>query len=355
MLGKAGPTKVTWTKPVLFSDRLQAFAPVLTELDSDKPRLAIAFRDQNQGGTGMLLSVEVGENETVLVGQPKPFAQHQAQRMALVALPNSSVAVLFSEHVLSGPAAKLAGGAMYGSAILAHFPSSSSSADILGKRRFAAGAVARLEATKLSSGSFAIAFRHGVDTQREEHAEASCVFAQFRDGELIFGRNPVLLEPKHSQIWSRSVALVQENVIQYVYHSGTERQTKEAILRMDPTTNSVSVVQGPTVIAQGFTPAIGALSTALLSGEDAKPSFLQESGPRLFTFYNKGSSADVQGRICKVAGSGIPAACKEFDWINHEVLSMAGAPVGDGRLLFTYTDASGTPFYQLVGLLESEY
>jgi hypothetical protein len=353
LLGKAGRSGMTWGQPMLFSGQAQAFGPTVTELESAGDlRLAIAFRDQNQGGTATLLGVSLGQNGSVIIGTPKPFARHQAQRMAMVPLQNSSVAVLFSEHTLSGGAAKLAGGAMYGSALLARFQDSLSPPEVVGKRRFATGAVARITATKLSPKTFAVGFRRGADA-KEEQAEASCVFAQLREGELIFGSQPALLEPKITQVWSRSIALVQENVLSYSYHSGTERLTKEAILRIDPVTESMTLLREPTVIGRGFTPYVGTVSTALLNSADGEPSFLQQEGPRLFTYYNKGNSNHVQARLCKATAGGIPAACQEVDWINHEILSIAGAPVGDGRLIFVYTDARGSPYYQLVGLLES--
>lgn len=383
MVGGAEVSRMRWGAPACFSGSSQAFGPALVGLDGVPGGLAIAYRDENRGGSGFLLGARVDQATLSLVNLSvaKPFARHLAQGTSLVAFPQSRVAVFFAEHVLGGVAGRLSGGAMYGAALLAQVPAGGAAEpQLLGKHRFEAGPVARIHATRVSPSSFVVAYRRGesaVDNNAaprpmalavaghgataalidsaaptRESAEASCILGQLRGSELVFEPQPVLLEPGATQIWARSVALVQENVISYTYHSGNEQLTKQAILSADPVTRRLTVLRQPEVIGRGFTPYVGTLSTALVQGDAAQPVLLQEEGPRLLTYYSHGSSGHVQARMCKVNGAGVPMACTDLDWPNQEVLSAAGAPVGDGRLLLVFTDVRGAPHYQLIGLLE---
>merc|ERR1719379_2397314 len=98
------------------------------------------------------------------------------------------------------------------------------------------------------------------------------------------------IDPAQTQIWARSVAFVQENVIAYTYHSGNEQLTKQAFIFADPGTRKLSLMRQPEVLARGFTPFVGTVSTTLLPFGAEQPLLLQTNGPRLFSYYNKGNS-----------------------------------------------------------------
>lgn len=357
MLGHAAPHGIDWGEPALFSGASTAFSPVVTEIGTDSS-FAIAFRDQDRGGSGMLAS---GRHDpvtgNVTIGAAKAFARHQAQGMAVVPLTGSLVAVLFSEHALSGTAAggvqghAPVGGAMYGSAVLASVdPAGVAQPELLGKQRFVNGPVARITAERLSPTTFAIAYRLGDTGVSMEKAEASVMLGRLRDQELVFGPESLSLEPEQSQIWGRRLTSLGGGTFAYTYHSGTEQLTKQAVLRMDPATEKLHMLRRPEVVAKGFSPHVGAVSSALIQDDGSS-----SAAPlRMFTYFSRQGSPKAEARLCGVsAETGVLVDCHEVTWSDREIRSAAGAPLGDGRLVMAYTDSRGSPFYQLVGLKDA--
>eukprot|EP00927_Polykrikos_kofoidii_P055384 TRINITY_DN49655_c0_g1_i1.p1 TRINITY_DN49655_c0_g1~~TRINITY_DN49655_c0_g1_i1.p1 ORF type:complete len:662 (-),score=90.18 TRINITY_DN49655_c0_g1_i1:86-1930(-) len=387
LLGVAEPSGMRWGLPSCFSSESKTFSPVLTEMDADHGRLAIAYRDESRGGSGLLVGarVDTAKLSLLTLGAPKIFASNQAQTTSLIALPGSRVAVIYSEHVLGGSASKLTGGAMYGAALVAKIPEAAEAQpDFLWTHRFTSGPVARISTARLSPSSFVLAYRRGElspgtipslvgsngviaaaarkdvgflssDSSIGTKAEASCMVIELRGDELIFLPRVLSLEPDATQIWARSVSLVQENVVSYTYHSGNEQVTKQATLFVDPTTGSLSVLQKPEIIARGFTPFVTTLSAAVVPRRAQETLLLQRQGPRTLTLLSDARSGFVQSRLCKVTELGTPAACQDLGWKGHETLAASGTPVGDGRILVLLTDAKGRPFYQLIGLLEDDF
>jgi hypothetical protein len=277
--------------------------------------------------------------------------------MALMPLPESRVAILFAEHALHGSGAEqVQGGMMYGSALLARLNvSEGSHPEVLGKQRFVKGPVARLSATMVSPTSFVVAFRHipAHSSLLGEKAEASCLLGTYHYGALGFDPKPLSLEPDQDEIWARSVAYLQDNLVAYTYHSGREQVTKQAVLYVDPATRQVSILREPEVISKGFTPFVGSLSTSTPLREHQSAGQLQlleKQGARLFTYFAEGGGA--RGQFCRATPEDTLSDCQFFDWTSHELTSVSGTPVGDGRLLFFYADAGGSPHYQLVGLMD---
>lgn len=354
LIGRAGASEVDWDAPVLFSNQSMAFSPVLTAL-RDGSGFAVAFRDANLGGNGILLGGTYGPgNRTLALGPGKAFARHQAQAMAILPLSGSRVAVVFSEHVLGGSSGQLTGGAMYGAAMLAHvLPGTGEPPSFLAKHRFASGPVARISATLLSPTSLVVAFRLGDTGQPNQMAEASAIYGQVHGNKLVFDPHPMSLEPHVPQIWARSVAPIDHHTFSYTYHSGMEEVTKQAILRIDNVTHRMFPVQAPTVIGRGFTPYVFTASDLFFDASSGEASLRQETGPRLFTFYNRAGSSYPQGHMCKVTAEGLPASCRDVDWATPELISAGSAAVGDGRLMLVSTDAKGVPFYKLVGLMDA--
>jgi len=356
MLGKPDATTMRWTPPSPFSKESQAFGPTLVQL-RNSTAVAIAYRDQNRGGSGILHSgVYDPSRSEIRMGALRAFAKHQAQGVTMVPLPDSRLALLYSEHVLQGPAKLLAGGAMYGTAVLARVHGDGSAPELFGKHRFLSGPVSRLTSTMLSPTSFVVAYRQGDTTSDGKKAEASCILANLIGTELVFHPKPLSLEPEMSQMWARSLALIQDNTFTYTYHSGNEKKTKQAVIHADPRTHDMTLLQKPTVISEGFTPFVGTVSTSapLLERDSKVTSLLQKEGPRLFTYYNSDGTSNPRARMCKVARGGLPSECRELDWARRDLSAAAGTPLADGRMLFVFTDARGIPFYQFVGLLEPD-
>jgi len=356
MFGLADLAGMVWKAPLPFGNG-SAFGPVLVELQGRDGGVAIAFRDTNRGGTGVLVGGACNPEQNRLdLGPARAFARYQAQGMGIVALPESLVAVVFAEHTTNRMTRTPEAGAMYGSAVLARVNTNGAAPEVISKRRFASGPVARIATSMLSPTSFVVAFRQAEDSAKGERSEASCVSARLRGGgELIFDPRPLLLEPQRGQIWSRSVSLLGEGVVAYTYHSGNEQLTKQALLAVDPRTQQLGLLRAPTVISEGFTPYVGSVSTStpfvqhLSSGQAER---LRVQGPRVLAYFSGGESITPKGRFCKPDRESLPNNCQDIVWANHEVTSAAGAQVGDGRLLFVSTDASQSAYYSLVGAME---
>lgn len=356
ILGQVSQKGVAWGPPALFSNRSQAFNAAMVELQ-DGSGLAIAFRDKNRGGLGFLVGAATGETDTkVAAGQAKAFARNQGQSMAVIPLSGSRVAVLFVEHAAAAAGGEdMTAAPTYATALVAEVHADGSVPEIFGKHRFVSGPVARLSVAALSPSTFAVGFRLGDGVGAGPHGEASCIALQVRGNELVFAAQPVTLEPDRTQIWARSLVPLTETTFAYVYHSGNEQLTKQAVLQVDRETHKVSVIQQPVVVGHGFTPYIGSVTTSTIHAEQQtadQSALLEKEGPRVFVYFSDSDTAKARARLCKVDMQGVPAGCRELMWSTHELVSVAGAPIGDGRALVAYTDARGTPFYQLIGLME---
>jgi len=361
LLGHAAPDALRWHPPVLFSKDSQAFNPRVTQLLQADGGIAIAFRNEDRGGEGILLGGRVDPvTGKVTLGVPKAFARHQAQAMAMLPLPGSRVAVVFAEHLGNDHDGQPSGGAMYGSTVLAQVHSDGSEPEILSKARFASGPVARLSAALLSPTLFAIAYRLGDGGTKQ--AEAACIAGQLHTNHIDFSSPPLLLEPEQTNIWSRSLSRIGENLLSYTYHSGNEEVTKQAVLRADPKTHRLEVVHGPEVLERGFAPVVGSVAIAP-TAQDVK---MQKTGPfplslverhrqqsaRLLTYIGHGGAKPARSQLCSISGSGIPSGCQEIAWAGRDLASVSGAQVSDGRFVMVFTDARGSPYYQMVGMME---
>jgi len=276
----------------------------------------------------------------------------------MLSLPESRVVVFYAEHTLAGSGKQVPGGAMYGGAMLARMQAGDAAPQLIGKSRFVNGPVARISAAMLSPTSFVLAYRHGDAAPGAGLREASCMYGQLVDQELSFDLHHTLsLEPGQANIWARSVAHIRDGAFAYTYHSGDEGLTKQAILQVDPTVRHLRVLQEPTVIGQGFTPYVGAVSTSMVLPEQQTPEQLRllgEQGPRMFTYFSGRGGQKPQMQLCKFAPSGAPSSCQIHRWSGHELGSAAGAPTGDGRLVLVSTDVSGLPSYQVVGVMDPD-
>jgi hypothetical protein len=366
LLGHATAGSMRWHPPVLFSNQSQAFDPVVVQLQEGSDRrggIAISFRDANRGGDGILVGGRIDPmTGKVILGTPRAFARNQAQAMVMLPLSDSRVAVVFAEHIVNDRVGQLRGGAMYGATLLAQVHSDGRPPEVINKDRFASGPVARLSATALSPTLLAIAYRLGGVDAGMDQAEAACIAGQVHRNHILFNSAPLLLEPDQTNIWSRSLVRIGENTLSYTYHSGKEKMTKQAIIRADPRTHHLELVQGPEVLAHGFSPVVG--SVALVPTVDELET--QKTGPfplsltesrrqqtvRLLTYVGQDGAKPVQARLCGISKKGVPSGCQDLTWSVRDLASVSGTPLSDGRFLFMFTDARGNPYYQFIGLMD---
>jgi hypothetical protein len=368
MLGHVTSDEMLWRSPVLFSKESQAYNPVLVQLrEGDNAQhmggIAIAFRDMNRGGDGVLLGGRIDPKSGVLtLGSPRAFTRHQAQGMAILPVRGSRVLVFYSGHNPGKDAWQLPGGEMYGGVLLAQVHPGGAPPQVIHKARFAVGPVARISALQLSPTNFVVAYRQGAASPDAKQAEAACLMGRMHYNEVIFDSEPLLLEPEQSQIWARSMSLVGENTIAYTYYSGHQDVTKQAVIKADPVAHHLEIVHGPDVIAHGSTSLVG--SVALIPDAmqvEAKTKgirFLSLSehrrlhNSRLLTYLDNDGHQPARARLCSVDVQGKPSGCQDLNWSGREVASASAAQVSDGRFVIAFTDYMGTPYYQVVGLLD---
>lgn len=336
MLGRAGVAKMAWNYPKLFSNETKAYGPTIVGLPNG--RIAIAWRDQDRGGMGYLMGGEINrKTQTCLLGKSIAFARNQAHGYTMVVLPNSRVAVMYSERVLDADGKTKA---MHGSAVLAQIQKDGVPEE-MGKYRFAEGAVTRLMATRLSPDSFVVAYRG--EAQGDTKEEASVIWAQMKGSELMFDPHPISLAPEETEIWGRDVSLVAKDLFAYSYHAGGEQVTKQAIIKVDPGTHRMAIVDGPMPIDEAPTPYVQSVSLPFAPRT-----------PHTFTYYQKPGSGIARAKVCPITPQGKMRDCTDLNFVGYELSTVAAEPLGEGRLIFVFADTTGTPYYQFVGLFNDE-
>lgn len=337
MLGRVGVSEVFWNPPRAFSNQSKAYSPVVTILPNH--RVAIAYRNQNEGGSGLVIAGNLNATSGKIdFGKPKLFAKHQDHAMQILPLPNSRAVIFFAEKKAMKSGEKTTFES-FGAAQLLQVKADGSS-DLLGVQRFSEQACTRLSAVKIGPASFVLAYRAEEDPNSNKKMEAAIIWGQHRDGELVFDPHPLSLEPEATGIWARSVALVAKDTVSYSYFSSTDEKTKQAILKVDPFSHKFTIVDGPKVLEKGFqTPFVGGVSFPYAPRE-----------AHTFTFFKKPGRGYAQAKMCAVDSGGHMKLCEEMSWAGYELGSVSGVPLGEGRLLFAFTDKQGTPYYQFVGL-----
>jgi len=351
VLGTAADDGMRWSAPALLSSSSSVFSPALVELEASGS-FAVVYRTEDRGGNAVIRAGRRDTANRLQLGPPQMFARYQAQAAALLALPNQRVAVLFADHV----PVKDRDGQFdhFGTSLLAEIPVMHGeplvAPKLLGKYHFAKGAVSRITAAPISSKSFAIAFRQGPGQDFENASpsrEATVSLAELWGSELVFTTQPLSLEPSREQIWARSVAGLGDGAFAYTYHSGAEQVTKQAVLRLDPSTHRLVALQEPLVLASGFTPFVSTVSTVTReAAADAAPG----RGHRLFTFFGGEQGAKGQAKICAVTPGSLPDKCQEVGTTAKEVLGVSTALLSDNRVFLLTSSARGEPYYALIGL-----
>lgn len=334
MLVHPAEEDVTLGKPLPFSGDKQAFGSSLALLNNN--RVVIAFRDENRAAIGFLTTGQVDSTKLeATFGEPQAFARQMAQHMVLIPLPTSRVVCLYAEEILDAEG-KLENG--FGGAMLVQVLQTGT-LSVLGKYRFAEKPVARLAATSLTPTSFVVGYRAvPVDSSvAGKSEELSAQWMEMKGGELVMDPHVLTLEPDRSDMWARDLSLVSANLFAYSYQSGGEEKTKQAIIRVDPNTHHMTVVSGPKVINSGSTPYVQSISTPYGAG-----------AAHTFTFFESATKSSL-AEVCRVAGNGDTAACKELKWADHRAVVVSAAKLMDGRLAFVFADSKGIPHYQLLG------
>lgn len=348
MLGQVGATSVKWGKPIHFSGESKAYGPTSTVFPDG--RIIIAFRDEDRDGRGLVLAGKIGPDHSVTLGSPKAFARRQARQMALVQLPDSHAAIVFADHVTGAGAVKgKSVTSSRGAALLARVWPEGLDTDLLGKYRFSDAPAARFAVTSLTPTSFVIAYREGARPGVSQRSEAAAVWGQLHNGQLVFDPHHLSLEPRRSQIWSRSLSLISQDTFAYTYYSGEEQVTKQAVVHLNPASRRMQIVDGPKVIDSGFTPFLGSVSKSTL-----KLSLLETSeaakSTQTFSYFSKPSSGFAGAKVCGLTQQSHIGDCEDVGWSDRELASASGTAVADGRALLVFTDAHGTPFFQFMGL-----
>jgi len=340
IIGQATSTETLWGAWKEFSGGLKTFGIALAGFPNG--RLAIAFRDEDRGGTGYLMAGFLNRTKKYVLEYVKPeaYAKDQAQRATLVPLASSRVACLYSEHA-SGASAKAK---PFGGMALVQV-GVGGKLKTLGKYRFAHGElVTRITATPLSPSSFVMAYRvvpGPAAPPGEPSKELSAIWVGMHGTELMVDPHPVAIEPDRVNMWARSVALVSQNLIAYSYQSGAERQTKLVTLRVDPKTHRLKIVDGPHILSKGGTSFLHGVS--LPSGS---------ASPKTFTYFQKpGETATAQ--VCRISPQGNITSCQEVPWADAELKAVSGVRLPDGRLAFAFANMHGAPQYQILGPKES--
>jgi len=336
VVGQVKGTEVHWGNRQLLSPTLAAFGPTVAGFPNGK--LAIGFRDRDADGVGYLMGAQIGKTDPLqaTLSSPQPLARNQAQRMVLVALASSHVVCLYAESSID-EAGSVQGA--YGSAALAEVLPGGP-LKVLGSYRFSEGPrLARLSAVALSSTSLVAAFRAippKKATAGQASRELSALWIGLADNELIIDPHPIALEPERGQMWARDLSLVAADTFAYTYEAGSEKATKMAIIKVDPQTHKMSILDGPRRIMQGETSYLHSVS--LPNGGTV---------PATFTILQRPKESSV-AEVCRVSPAGRIADCREVPWSDQAVRAVSAGRLLDGRLAVAFADMSGNLLYQLL-------
>jgi hypothetical protein len=340
-VGHVGEFELKWSDPLPFSGGNPAFGPTVSALDNG--RFLISYRDKDRGGEGFLVGGQVNsvtQPPTVMVRQPQAFAREQAQKVALVPLATSRVALLYSGHT---PSAAGSPSIPYGGAMLLQVLKEGS-ISILGKYHFASDLrVSRLAATSLSPTSLVVAYRAlpaGDVPPGTASKEVSMSWIGMRDGELVVDAKPLSLATERTGMWGRDVALISKDLFTITYQSAMERKTIMQTVFVDPTTHHLSKAGPSRVIGNGAASFVH--SVPLAAGL---------SSPHAFTYFQE-PGHKVSAEVCRISATGEIQSCSKAGWADAETRTASGARLRDGRLFLAYANGEGAPFYQSFGASE---
>mmetsp|Transcript_143430 Transcript_143430/g.357385 ORF Transcript_143430/g.357385 Transcript_143430/m.357385 type:complete len:247 (-) Transcript_143430:51-791(-) len=216
---------------------------------------------------------------------------------------------------------------------------SGGSLHVLGTYRFSRGPLlSRLSAVALSPTSLVVAFR-ALPTKKAKRGqpsrELSAQWIGVADDELMIDPHPIALEPEHGQMWARDVSLVAQDTFAYTYEAGGQAM-KMAIVRVDPQTHQMSILDGPRRFATGSTAYLHSVS---LPGGPAAPS--------TFTILQRPEES-ATAEVCRVSPEGRVAHCRSVAWSDQPLRAVSAGRLSDGRFALAFADTSGNLLYQLL-------
>lgn len=321
---------------------VKAYNPVVTGTESS--RLTIAWRDEPGKGKGWLRGaapatnpMDAGVEQGYSWGEAFSLDSWQANKMALVSLPQDRVAVLYSDVEDK-----------FGGALLAKVEAQGAVVT-LRNFRFLDAAVARLEVAKVSPSSFVVAMRAGpirlADSEEDIGREAVALFGEVIDDTLSFDSELVNLAPQSEKVWARGVALIAPNTVAYAYQDGGNQSTNMAVLEVSTSqapgsedSSRLRVVQRPVIVDHRLSRHLQLLSVPY-SESDPHTVMCQEHGSQgLVSICSWDAQAKELGR------------CENFPWIGSPLRSAAGVVLADGRVAAAVSTPSGTPYLSLFNL-----
>jgi hypothetical protein len=332
LIGEAGEADIKWSQLQPFSKNFKAYNPQIIVMPTG--RIVVQFRDAHKDGTGYLMGGRIDEKDSkkAIMLDPVAFVKGQNEATALVPLATSRVVCLYSHP--KGPTNDAYGGAIFLQVV------KGGSISVIGKYRFADHLVTQVAAVALRPTSFVVAYRDPplADEPSDAYSrELSAVWMSMQDNELVVDPHPIVIEPETKDMGVRDVSLVSENLFAYSYQSKSTRKTKMAIVRVDPDTHRMKVTEESKELADGDTGFVKSISTPFQSLAPHTLTYIQH--PR------KNSVAET----CRISPSGKISDCQELPWSNSEVADVTGARLGDGRLVFVFSDIKKDPYYQMLG------
>jgi len=341
MLAHTPPGNVIWASPEKFSGGSKAFSPQVVGFPTN--RIAIVYRDEDKEGVGWIRGGEIGVSRVrgadlhITWGEPQSFCRNQAHKIAVVNLPRSRLAAFYSDHI---PATATKEEEAFGNSVMADVDGMGG-VRIIGKFRFTDDAVVRLEATLLSPTQFIVACRasksvNEMDTSDIMRQEAMAVYGEMDDDDLLFDPQHLNIEPEKEQVWARSVGLVGKNEFAYAYQMGEKRRTKIAVVKVDPESHKMTVVDGPVVLHKGFSPYVKLINLAYAPTD-----------PHTLVYYQPKNKDLIN--ICRFKDGKI-TRCEDFPWVAQELSSVSAINLGGGRVLFMFANLQGIGYWQVMGL-----
>jgi hypothetical protein len=341
MIGDFTPGHVHWSPPEKFASGM-AFDPVCVGLPTN--RIVIAYRDQDREATLFLIAGELdasgvrGTPKHITYGQPVQLARAQAHRAALLPLGEDKAVSFYTEF---RAATKETPERHFAAATLSQIGHIGAVSE-LGTFHFLEFAATRLTANLLSPTTFVVGYRGAkavddMNTDVVRRQEASAIYGELVDTELVFDPHPIDLEPETTNIWDRGISLLGPNTFGYAYQTGLEAGTHLAIVHVDPATHHMAV-KSRTLLAEGFSPYVRMVDL---------PYAIED--PHTFTYYQHGDQSIAN--LCAIdLNSGNLSKCESTTWMDRELSSVASTPLGSGRTLIAFADKEGVPYYHVIGL-----
>jgi hypothetical protein len=332
---------VHWSPPEKFAVG-KAFDPVAVGLETN--RVILSFRDDDREASLFLVAGELdasgvrGTTKHITWGKPLSVARNQAHRAALLPLgPDKAVTFFkdFKAATKDSPERHFCAATLVN---IAHLGVISE----LGTFHFLEFAATRLTAKLLTPTSFIVGYRgtksvDDMDATLVRRQEASAIYGELSDTELVFDPHPVDLEPEITNIWDRGLSVLGPNTFGYAYQTGLEQGTHLAVVHVDPATHHMTV-KSRNLLSPGFSPFVKMVDTPY-SVDD----------PHTLTYYQRGDKS--LANICRVdLTSGNLTRCEEMTWMERKLSSLAAVGIGGGRTLLVFADSEGVPYYHVIGL-----